>query len=92
VSTGDDIGDKVLSRLLEENDEIEQQLEHFHQVGRVIGAVYNGLTREGTPEPDALELTANWMECHLFDRIDKYASIPVELDPPDVDDDSEDDK
>jgi hypothetical protein len=90
MSTGDDIGDRVLSRLLEENDEIERQLEHFHQVGRVIGAVYSGLTREGTPDSEALELTSNWMECHLFDRIDKYAGTI----PPDEDanEDSEDDE
>jgi len=64
--------DELLARLLEEDHEIEERLEHFHTIGRVVAAVYTGLTRNGVPADDALELTRDWMECHIFDRVARY--------------------
>lgn len=86
---GDKAGDEVLSMLLQENADLEERLEHFHLVGRLIGSVYTGIAREGVSDHDALELTSNWMECHLFDRIEKYAAgggLVIET----ADDDDED--
>lgn len=66
-----DPGDEILAKLLQEHGDMEATLEHWHTVGRMIGSVYVGMVREGVDDDQAITLTSEWMECHLFDRIEK---------------------
>jgi hypothetical protein len=90
VSNSDEnVGSELLARLLADHEDVEQKVEHFHMVGRVIGAVYNGMVREGASEDVATHVTIEWMECHLFDRIEKLGGYtPVETSTDDEDEDS----
>jgi len=77
--------DELLARLLEADHELEERLQHFQQIGRVVGAVYSGLAMEGVPKDDVMELTRDWMECHIFDRVARYTDTFVSPDDTDED-------
>lgn len=89
-----DIGDQILARLLQDNADEEARVEHFHGVGRILGAVHDGMRREGVDTEAATEMTIEWMECHLFDRIERFSGQPVtdeDLDEDAVDPDDDPD-